>query len=236
MFAEETEKHQNDAENPTAVDVVKVDCVANRELCTQQRIQAFPTLRFFKDKQQYGPDYKNDRTTTALMDFVQQKIQLEQKMKDWHPKRRERVMATKEHPGCMVSGYVLVNRVPGNFHLEARSKTHNLNAAMTNLSHIVNHLSFGTPLRKASGLPPPHPVECPSLCADVSPRPRNRTSGRRSANSRHSLKSCRSTATCISTEISTRFGRVAGELAPPARAETLFCSRARSRTTTTARW
>ena len=172
MFAEETEKHQNDAENPTAVDVVKVDCVANRELCTQQRIQAFPTLRFFKDKQQYGPDYKNDRTTTALMDFVQQKIQLEQKMKDWHPKRRERVMAPKEHPGCMVSGYVLVNRVPGNFHLEARSKTHNLNAAMTNLSHIVNHLSFCTPLRNASGCAS-SPAECPSLRANDPPsRPR----------------------------------------------------------------
>lgn len=90
VFAEEIEKHQNDAENPTAVDVVKVDCVANRNLCTQQRIQAFPTLRFFKDKEQYGPDYKNDRTTAALMEFVQQKIQLEQKMKDWHPKRRAR--------------------------------------------------------------------------------------------------------------------------------------------------
>ena len=37
----------------------------------------------------------------------------------------------------------MVNRVPGNFHIEARSKNHNLNAAMTNLSHVVNHLSFG---------------------------------------------------------------------------------------------
>ena len=46
------------------------------------------------------------------------------------------------------SGYLLVNRVPGNFHLEARSKHHNLNAAMTNLSHIVNHLSFGQPLNQ----------------------------------------------------------------------------------------
>ena len=43
----------------------------------------------------------------------------------------------------MLSGYLLVNRVPGNFHLEARSKVHNINAAMTNLSHVVNHLSFG---------------------------------------------------------------------------------------------
>ena len=60
------------------------------------------------------------------------------------------MLETKEHPGCMVSGYVLVNRVPGNFHIEARSLHHNLNAAMTNLSHVVNHLSFGTPLASST--------------------------------------------------------------------------------------
>jgi hypothetical protein len=38
---------------------------------------------------------------------------------------------------------ITVNRVPGNFHIEAKSKNHNLNAAMTNLTHSVNHLSFG---------------------------------------------------------------------------------------------
>lgn len=37
----------------------------------------------------------------------------------------------------------IVNRVPGNFHIEAKSSNHNLNAAMTNLTHQVNHLSFG---------------------------------------------------------------------------------------------
>ena len=31
----------------------------------------------------------------------------------------------------------------GNFHIEAKSVIHNLNAAVTNLTHIVNHLSFG---------------------------------------------------------------------------------------------
>ncbi len=36
-----------------------------------------------------------------------------------------------------------MNRVPGNFHIEAKSKNHNLNSAMTNLTHRVNHLSFG---------------------------------------------------------------------------------------------
>ena len=44
----------------------------------------------------------------------------------------------------------MVNRVPGNFHIEAKSVNHNLNAAMTNLTHIVNHLSFGDPLESRS--------------------------------------------------------------------------------------
>lgn len=38
--------------------------------------------------------------------------------------------------------------MPGNFHIEARSKHHNLNPAMANLSHVVNELSFGTPLNR----------------------------------------------------------------------------------------
>lgn len=47
------------------------------------------------------------------------------------------------YPLLQLFGHLLVNRVPGNFHIEARSAVHNLNAAMTNLSHVVNHLSFG---------------------------------------------------------------------------------------------
>merc|ERR1719198_1627118 len=51
-----------------------------------------------------------------------------------------------DHPGCMLVGFLLVNRFPGNFHIEARSKNHNLNAAATNVSHLINHLSFGNDL------------------------------------------------------------------------------------------
>lgn len=36
------------------------------------------------------------------------------------------------------------NRVPGNFHIESRSKYHNLNPFLANVSHTVSHLSFGT--------------------------------------------------------------------------------------------
>ena len=155
-FAEELD-HLNGSEGALSVKntgekvhihVVKIDCVSNRNLCGAQRIQAFPTLRLFKDNSVFAPDYKQDRTIAALTDFLKSKIELEEKMKDWHPRRRERIEAqNKDHPGCMISGHLLVNRVPGNFHIEPRSKSHNLNAAMTNLSHIVNHLSFGQPLR-----------------------------------------------------------------------------------------
>jgi Endoplasmic reticulum vesicle transporter len=43
-----------------------------------------------------------------------------------------------------MSGFIMVNRVPGNFHVEAQSKHHNINGALTNVSHIVNSLSFGS--------------------------------------------------------------------------------------------
>jgi hypothetical protein len=39
-------------------------------------------------------------------------------------------------------------RVPGHFHIEARSDHHNLNPVLSNLSHVVNHLSFGKSLLK----------------------------------------------------------------------------------------
>mmetsp|Transcript_4648 Transcript_4648/g.14559 ORF Transcript_4648/g.14559 Transcript_4648/m.14559 type:complete len:170 (+) Transcript_4648:656-1165(+) len=124
--AEEVERmnEESDVEN-IDVSIVKVDCVANRNLCGAQRIQAFPTLRFFKDAQQYGIDYKLDRTVAAMIAFLTQKVSLEKTMEDWHPRRRQRMLEIKEHPG--------------NFHIEARSLNHNLNAAMTNLSHVVNH-------------------------------------------------------------------------------------------------
>ena len=117
-----------------------------------------------------------------------------------HKERKE--LARDDHPGCLLSGFLLVNRcvsisysahitklksihffspnccfsrgskqksprinylldvsgnvalheiyflfcfrVPGNFHIEARSKHHNLNSLLANMSHTVNHLSFGT--------------------------------------------------------------------------------------------
>jgi thiol-disulfide isomerase/thioredoxin len=144
------------------IGVGKIDCVKEANLCRKLQVMAFPTLRWFHNGEPVSPDYKMDRTVSALMGFAKRKLDMDEKFKEWDKKQTHLDDASREakrqlfqqnrpeHPACQVSGHLFVNRVPGNFHIEARSKNHNLNAAMTNLSHIVNHLSFGEPIETAS--------------------------------------------------------------------------------------
>eukprot|EP00584_Thalassiosira_punctigera_P010443 CAMPEP_0172528040 /NCGR_PEP_ID=MMETSP1067-20121228/2556_1 /TAXON_ID=265564 ORGANISM="Thalassiosira punctigera, Strain Tpunct2005C2" /NCGR_SAMPLE_ID=MMETSP1067 /ASSEMBLY_ACC=CAM_ASM_000444 /LENGTH=499 /DNA_ID=CAMNT_0013311893 /DNA_START=190 /DNA_END=1689 /DNA_ORIENTATION=+ len=140
------------------IGVGKVNCVIHAQLCKDERVMAFPTLRWYKEGQAVLPDYKMDRTVAALTGYAKRKLEMEQKYKDWETKNAANKDQNKartvpragssrpDHPGCQVSGNLMVNRVPGNFHIEAKSVNHNLNAAMTNLTHRVNHLSFGDPI------------------------------------------------------------------------------------------
>ena len=48
--------------------------MANQQLCMVQRIQAFPNLRMFKDDTVQPPDYRNDRTVDAMMEFVKTRL------------------------------------------------------------------------------------------------------------------------------------------------------------------
>ena len=64
-----------------------------------------------------------------------------------------------EHPGCQLSGSLLLNRVPGNFYIQAHSPAHDLAPAMTNCSHEIHFLSFVPANRddkKNSGPLPPN--------------------------------------------------------------------------------
>jgi len=146
------------------VGVGKIDCVAEAELCQEEKVMAFPTLRWYDSGKAVTPDYKMDRTVQALVGFAKRKLEMNDKFKDWEKdavdrgesnvaiekKRKLFQQSRPEHPSCQVSGHLMVNRVPGNFHIEAKSKNHNLNSAMTNLTHVVNHMSFGEPLDQQS--------------------------------------------------------------------------------------
>ena len=107
-FAEEVEREQ------LPVNVVKVDCVANRDLCMRNRVQAFPMLRLFKDGEAQQPDYRQDRTVTALIGFLKGKVATDTHVAQLPPEKQEEhkelEKSKQPHPGCMLSGFLLVNR------------------------------------------------------------------------------------------------------------------------------
>ncbi|EOD33176.1 hypothetical protein EMIHUDRAFT_426590 [Emiliania huxleyi CCMP1516] len=51
--------------------------------------------------------------------------------------------------GCLVKGVVLVNRVPGNFHISAHSKAHSFQPGQLNMTHEIGRMTFGRPLTPA---------------------------------------------------------------------------------------
>jgi len=137
-------------EDDMPIGVANVDCVKEDEICRQQQILAFPCLRWYENGKFQAPDYKLDRTVNALKSHAMRKLDASKKYHNWQADKGIRkskpvpMYSKPENPGCQVSGTLMVNRVPGNFHIEAKSVNHNLNSAMTNLTHIVNHLSFGS--------------------------------------------------------------------------------------------
>jgi hypothetical protein len=65
-----------------------------------------------------------------------------------HKKRLHYEWKQEEHPGCQLAGHLLLDRAPGNFHILARSKHHDLAPHMTNVSHMVHELFVGDPTAK----------------------------------------------------------------------------------------
>eukprot|EP00560_Eucampia_antarctica_P007951 CAMPEP_0197823648 /NCGR_PEP_ID=MMETSP1437-20131217/975_1 /TAXON_ID=49252 ORGANISM="Eucampia antarctica, Strain CCMP1452" /NCGR_SAMPLE_ID=MMETSP1437 /ASSEMBLY_ACC=CAM_ASM_001096 /LENGTH=459 /DNA_ID=CAMNT_0043422915 /DNA_START=112 /DNA_END=1494 /DNA_ORIENTATION=- len=131
------------ADRLKGVMVVQVDCVKEASLCLRMKVRAFPTLRWYENGIAQM-DYTMDRTVDSLVQFTKRKIE----MTDQNSRRGLKSPVKQQHYGCEVSGVLKVNRVPGNFHIEALSKSHNINPGMANLTHRVNHLSFGTPVSK----------------------------------------------------------------------------------------
>jgi protein disulfide-isomerase-like protein len=108
-FAEYVENEQ------LPVSIVKVDCVASRDLCMNQRVQAFPTLRLFKDGEPQPPDYRADRTVEAFGEFLKSRLATDEQVKRMDPvakaEHEERLLQQRDdHPGCLMTGFLLVNR------------------------------------------------------------------------------------------------------------------------------
>jgi Endoplasmic reticulum vesicle transporter len=86
-----------------------------------------------------------------LEDEVEDMSEEEQEWADKVRKHRQRLhhsWVDADHPGCQLSGHLLLDRVPGNFHIQARSPHHDLVPHLTNVSHVIHSLSIGEPVAK----------------------------------------------------------------------------------------
>jgi len=122
----------------------KADCTSpgGQELCHLQHVHAFPTVKIYRRHNPHSHEsYVGDRTHEALETFVEKNV---------HDADHTEAVAEGDvelgagrHEGCIMRGVVLVNRVPGNFHISAHSKSHSFQHGMLNMSHYVEAMSFG---------------------------------------------------------------------------------------------
>lgn len=174
-YTDEEYEHARAVERP--VMIAKVDCVDHRHLCIDQQIRAYPTLRLFVEGEKHS-DYRGHRTVMDMTDWLRQveeehkkdnseehkklhlafevaKEHMGEEERDWNDRvqKRQREFQKnrwmdEDHPGCQMAGHLMLNRVPGNFHIQARSLHHDLVPHMTNVSHIIHQLFIGEPLVK----------------------------------------------------------------------------------------
>ena len=101
--------------------------------------------------------YHGDRTVEAITTFAEELLPAWKASdhKDTELAIRQPVETQTvkkiDGPGCSVTGFVLVKKVPGHLWVTATSKSHSFHAESMNMSHVVHHFYFGqqlTPQRK----------------------------------------------------------------------------------------
>ncbi|OSX68706.1 hypothetical protein BU14_2361s0001 [Porphyra umbilicalis] len=119
-----------------------VDCVSSEALCAKQKVRGYPTMRLYHNGAAGESDYAGERSVDALAGYVREHANLPAEV-------RAATVRVSANEGCSLTGTLWVHRVPGAFHVIAKSDAHTFDAANTNTSHLVQHLSFGAPLSQA---------------------------------------------------------------------------------------
>ncbi|XP_020201988.1 protein disulfide-isomerase 5-4 [Cajanus cajan] len=150
-------KERYDPETDGRIVMGKVDCTAEGDLCRRHHIQGYPSIRIFRKGSDVRSDhghhehesYYGDRDTESLIKTMEhlvaylpsesQKLAFEEKSSVARNIKRPAPSAG----GCRIEGYVRVKKVPGNLIVSARSDAHSFDASQMNMSHVINHLSFG---------------------------------------------------------------------------------------------
>ena len=144
--------------------VAEVDCTKHEPLCRDQHVQGYPSVRVYS-KSSGGDDpdehdhvsYHGDRTVEAITKFA---LDLLPEWKANDPKHADSVASVKnpaekfgrdtvrkiDGPGCSVTGFVLVKKVPGHLWITASSDAHSFHPEEMNMTHDVHHFYFGQQL------------------------------------------------------------------------------------------
>lgn len=122
------------------VQIATVDCVSEAQLCADSKISGYPTFMMFKDVHPLEAEYKGMRTVESFVEFIAGIVGAPDSAPA--PELKE-----QWHEGCRLRGELLVNRVPGNFHISAKSGGHSFDQKSTNTSHIIHELTFGRRMR-----------------------------------------------------------------------------------------
>ncbi len=146
----------------------------NAALCKAQHIQAFPTVRVYRggsastafddEAHAHHESYTGPRTAEAVSDFaatVAREVLTRTGQVSgadvtpgaytlgWQPPgtdgdadgvKESRVLSR----GCTIEGSVRMARVPGELHIVPHGAGHSLHMENVNMSHSIQHLSFGT--------------------------------------------------------------------------------------------
>lgn len=123
--------------------IARVDCVAEARLCMDSKIAGYPTILMFRDVHPLADDYRGHRNVPSFMDYIEKITDVENKDnvasvagEDGSEEKAAALPEFKEqwHEGCLMRGKLEVNRVPGNFHISAKSKGHNFDQKSSTFS------------------------------------------------------------------------------------------------------
>ena len=131
----------NNKYDSSLIRAVRINCADFERQCAELDIRRFPMIRLYK-RLSSTKDYKAPPPGPVSMDVLLKMVELEIESE----KSNGRFSKIHQYfpEGCRVQGALSVARVPGTLHFEAvPSREYHLNPSLTNISHVVHHLSFG---------------------------------------------------------------------------------------------
>lgn len=158
----------------------RVDCVRWPKLCMRHMIRGYPTvLTYQKGETNLRNPYRGARSTVALLQHVEHLQLVAQKIKSG-VFDSDTVIAKGNAPtgdpkgeseGCMVTGTLKLKRVPGSVVVTAHSEWHNFEEKAIDVSHAINHFSFGELARRSPRLMK-HTASLDGIVMDAKSKPR----------------------------------------------------------------